>query len=380
MKTAVIFGVTGQDGSYLSELLLEKDYKVVGVYRRSSVDTTERLKSVNDNPNFELVCGDVVDSGSVYSVINSLRPDECYNLAAQSHVGTSFEQPETTFNINAIGPLNILEAIRTTSPETKFYQASTSEMFGNNFSEKPYPVDATTSLHNKQKYQDEETALEPRSPYAVAKVAAHNLVFTYREAYGLHASCGILFNHESERRGENFVTRKITKYVAALACALDDTSSTDLDVESSVVREIIYWQGYDGAYYSLPHLELGNLDSHRDWGHAEDYVRGMWLMLQKEKPGDYVLATGETYTVRDFLDAAFSSIGIDDWSKYVVINPKFFRPAEVNYLCGHPEKAEKELEWKRYVSFEELANRMVCSDIEKTKEEIYDEKLERPSF
>ena len=200
MKSAIIFGVTGQDGSYLSEFLLDNDYKVIGVHRRSSIDTTERLNCCKDNPNFSLVCGDIVDSGSVYSIINTHRPDECYNLAAQSHVGTSFEQPETTFKINAIGPLNILEAIRTGSHNTRFYQASTSEMFGNNYSEmEGQPMDAKRTIATPYRFQDEDTSLEPRSPYAVSKVAAHNLVFTYREAYGIHASCGSLFNHESER-------------------------------------------------------------------------------------------------------------------------------------------------------------------------------------
>ena len=354
-KNAVIFGVTGQDGSYLSELLLDKGYVVVGVYRRSSVDTTSRIAHLRDFTNFTLVCGDVADSGSVSSIITKYQPDECYNLAAQSHVGVSFEQPELTFRINAIGTLNILEAIRNHSPSTRFYQASTSEMFGDNYTE-----------DGDEKYQDEQTALAPRSPYAVAKVAAHNLVHTYRESYGIHASCGILFNHESERRGENFVTRKITKYVAALKVALDNTGGDASEIKSSVLREIIYWEGNDGAAYTLPHLELGNLDSHRDWGHAEDYVRAMWLMVQQEEPDDYVVATGETNKVRDFLDAAFAHIGIDDWSQIVVINPKFFRPAEVEYLRGIPSKAEDVLSWKREVSFANLAERMVDSDIQET--------------
>ena len=367
MKKAIIFGATGQDGSYLSELLLEKDYQVIAVHRRSSVDTTNRLENCVGNKNFSLVCGDVTDSGCVYSLINSHRPDECYNLAAQSHVGTSFEQPETTFQINAIGPLNMLEAIRTGSPSTRFYQASTSEMFGNNYSVKPQPIDMKVTLASPYKYQSEDTFLQPRSPYAVSKVAAHNLVFTYRESYGIYASCGILFNHESERRGENFVTRKITNYVSSLKCELENTGGDDKDVKSSVLKEVVYWQGRDGAAYSMPHLELGNLDSHRDWGHAEDYVRGMWLMLQQEKPDDYVLATGETYSVRDFLDEAFGHAGIEDWSKYVVINPKFFRPAEVDYLRGDSSKAGIELGWTREISFSDLVKRMLDSDIEKAK-------------
>tara|TARA_R110002020_G_scaffold106532_2_gene247939 strand:+ start:1579 stop:2703 length:1125 start_codon:yes stop_codon:yes gene_type:complete len=371
MKSAIIFGVTGQDGSYLSEFLLDNDYKVIGVHRRSSIDTTERLNCCKDNPNFSLVCGDIVDSGSVYSIINTHRPDECYNLAAQSHVGTSFEQPETTFKINAIGPLNILEAIRTGSHNTRFYQASTSEMFGNNYSEMDgQPADAKRTIATPYRFQDENTSLEPRSPYAVSKVAAHNLVFTYREAYGIHASCGILFNHESERRGENFVTRKITNYVASLKCELDNTGGTDTGVQSSVTRECVCWQGKDGSYYSLPHLELGNLDSHRDWGHAEDYVRGMWLMLQQDEPNDYVLSTGETYSVRDFLDRAFKRIDIKDWSKYVVINPKFYRPAEVDYLRGSPARAAHELGWKREIDFTTLVERMVDSDVRKARKEL----------
>ena len=358
MRTALIFGVTGQDGSYLSEFLLGKDYKVVGVYRRSSVDTTERLHGVLDNPNFELMCGDVADSGSVYSIIDELRPDECYNLAAQSHVGVSFQQPQATFLINAVGPLNILEAIRCRSPKTPFYQASTSEMFGDNYTEE-----------GELKYQDEQTALAPRSPYAVAKAAAHNLVHTYRESYGLHATCGILFNHESERRGENFVTRKITKYVAKLKSLMDKYSLSDGDIGSSHRREVLYWQDPNGQEIELKHLELGNLDSRRDWGHAADYVRGMWLMVQEDEPSDYVLATGSTHSVREFLDAAFNAIGIEDWSKYVVINPKFFRPAEVDYLLGKPDKAKDVLSWTRDICFDELARKMVQSDIEKLSSE-----------
>lgn len=365
MKTAVIFGVTGQDGSYLSEMLLDKGYKVVGVYRRASTDTKQRLTQFLNEQNFELVCGDIADSGCVYTIIRDNSPDECYNLAAQSHVGVSFEQPELTFRVNAIGTLNILEAIRLFSPSTRFYQASTSEMFGNNFSESPHPIDSTLSLASRHKYQDEDTPLAPRSPYAVAKAAAHNLTFTYRESYGLHASCGILFNHESEKRGENFVTRKITKYIAALKITVEKTGGNLDEVKSSVVREVVYWRGSDGTEYSLPHLQLGNLESHRDWGHAKDYVRGMWLMLQRDNPDDFVLATGESHTVREFLDAAFGAIGVEDWSSFVVMNPEFFRPAEVDYLCGNPSKAEDTLGWKRDISFEQLAKIMVESDIQK---------------
>lgn len=326
-KKALIFGVSGQDGSYLAELLLEKGYEVTGVTRRVSVSTTERINHIL--PKINIAEGDITDGFSVNKLISEYEPDEIYNLAAQSHVGTSFKQPSLTWDITAGGVLNILEAIRYSprKDDIRFYQASSSEMFGKNYDEIAM-----------KKYQDENTEFIPQSPYAIAKLAAHHLVRNYREGYGIHGSCGILFNHESERRGENFVTRKITKWIGEF------------------VRS--------GRDPEFPNLRLGNLDAKRDWGHAEDYVNAMWLMLQQEKSDDYVVATGETYSVRDFLDAAFSRVGIEDWSDLVVIDPRFYRPAEVDHLLGIPIKAEKCLGWERKVSFNDLVHRMVDSDLE----------------
>jgi len=358
MKKALITGVCGQDGSYLAELLLEKDYEVIGLVRRTSNENcTYRIDHIKDK--IILVEGEVSDSGSVYSIVDKYKPDEIYNLAAQSHVGTSFEQPDYTFQVDALGPLHFLEAIKRFSPNTRFYQASTSELFGKNFTQKKVPsrclenvlgsiiADDLTAdnLCEYKKYQNEETEFMPQSPYAVAKLAAHNLVRIYREGYGLHASCGILFNHESERRGENFVTRKITKWIGEFVNS-----------------------GYDPEF---PKLRLGNLDAYRDWGHAQDYVKAMWLMTQQETPDDYVIATGETYSVRDFLNEAFNEIGIDNFEPYVVIDPKFYRPAEVEYLKGNPSKAKKVLGWEPKVKFQDLVTRMVRRDID-GKEKIYE--------
>ena len=328
MKTAVVFGVTGQDGSYLTDLLLSKDYRVIGVARRSSVDTTERLDQNIKNVNFTLIEGDITDGFCVSDIINKYEPDEVYNLAAQSHVGTSFKQPTLTWDVTGGGCLNILEAIRV-SPRVdniRFYQASSSEMFGKNF-----------TLTDDGKYQDEDTAFMPQSPYAIAKLAAHHLVRNYRDSYGIHASSGILFNHESERRGENFVTRKITKWIGKFVAS--------------------------GKDENFPKLRLGNLQARRDWGHAKDYVRGMWLMLQQEEPDDYVIATGETHSVEEFLEYAFEHAGLGDWNQYVYIDPEFFRPAEVDYLLGNPTKAAEKLGWRPRIKFEELAQRMVEADI-----------------
>lgn len=353
-KKALVTGITGQDGSYLAELLLEKGYHVIGLVRRSSTNTTERIKHILSSDQLELVEGEISDSGSVYSIIDAHKPDEIYNLAAQSHVGTSFEQPEYTFMADAIGPLNFLQAIRLYSPKTKFYQASTSELFGKNYSENYDPFDGRVVT----RFQDEETVFMPQSPYAVAKQAAHNLVRIYREGYGIHASCGILFNHESERRGENFVTRKITKWIG------DFVRWKSLHEESEIdfLQDDIYKTSVVGD--NFPKLRLGNLDAYRDWGHAEDYVRAMWLMLQQDTPDDYVIATGHTHSVRDFLREAFNEIGIEDFEPYVVIDPKFYRPAEVEFLCGRPDKAKDRLGWEPQVSFKELVQRMVWRDID----------------
>ena len=337
---AIIFGITGQDGSYLAELLLEKGYEVIGVTRRVSVPTLNRITHIL--PKIKIIEGDITDAFSVSNVIKEEAPDEIYNLAAQSHVGTSFKQPSLTWDVTAGGVLNILEAIRYSGrkDDIKFYQASSSEMFGKNYN-------LREGLAEMIKYQDEKTPFMPQSPYAIAKLAAHHLVRNYRDSYGIFACSGILFNHESERRGEKFVTRKITKWIGEFVASGMDTE--------------------------FPALRLGNLDAKRDWGHAEDYVRGMWEMVQHETPNDYVVATGETHSVREFLDIAFRHIGIDDWDDFVVIDPEFYRPAEVDYLLGIPAKAKRVLGWEPEISFQKLVERMVDSNVEAAR-------LQRPDL
>ena len=299
MKTAIITGITGQDGSYLAELLLDKGYFVVGLKRRSSIICTDRIDSIYDHPNFKLRYYNLNDSGCFYRLLLEYKPQEVYNLAAQSHVKVSFETPEETVNAVAMGPLRQLEAIRAIDTKIKFYQASSSEMFGVN---PKYPY-------------DENSKLMPASPYACAKVFAHNLVNNYRESYGIFATSGILFNHESPRRGETFVTRKITLAAARIKLGLQDK------------------------------IYLGNLDAKRDWGFAGDYVEAMWLMLQQEKPEDYVISTGETYSVRDFLKEVFECAKINTEER-LEIDPRLFRPHEVPLLLGNSDKAKSLLNWK----------------------------------
>jgi len=323
MKTALITGITGQDGSYLADLLLEKEYKVVGLYRRSSTNNFCRINHLANNSQFSLEEFDLTDPSNISFIINKYQPEEFYNLAAQSHVATSFKQPSTTFEINTTGVVNILESIRCLSSATKIYQASTSEMFGRNFTVDDYG----------SKYQDEKTELLPQSPYGVSKLASHRMVQLYREAYGLFTSSGILFNHESPRRGENFVTRKITKYIG----------------------QLVNNQTKDS-------LKLGNLNSHRDWGHAKDYVRAMYLMLQQDEPDDFVICTGQSYSVLDFVKMSFEYVNLD-YTKYVEIDPSLYRPAEVDYLKGRNNKARKNLKWIPIISFEELVHDMVDSDL-----------------
>ena len=319
MKTAVVFGVTGQDGSYLTDLLLSKEYRVIGVARRSSVDTTERLDQNIKNKDFVLVEGDITDGFCVSDIINKYDPDEVYNLAAQSHVGTSFKQPTLTWDVTAGGCLNILEAIRV-SPrvdDIKFYQASSSEMFGKSFTLQSEDCSVGDSLITQEtttthKYQDEDTAFMPQSPYAIAKLAAHHLVRNYRDSYGIHASSGILFNHESERRGENFVTRKITKWIGKFVNWLNNNNLAAHQLtKTTETCEKIYASGHQESFSKL---RLGNLYARRDWGHAKDYVRAMWLMLQQEEPDDYVVATGETHSVEEFLEYSFKHAHLGDWS------------------------------------------------------------------
>lgn len=375
-KIALITGVTGQDGSILSELLLDKGYKVYGLNRRTSTPNTSRLSLSLQNKNFELVEGDVSDQNSVQNIINAIKPTELYNLAAQSHVKTSFDQPNYTFQVNATGVLNCLEAIRLCSSETRFYQASTSEMFGSNISliydiqgqsarydgaplkkgdsiyENRYGFDATSPEYDGDGiFQDENTPFAPNSPYAVAKLAAHNLVRNYRDSYGLHASAGILFNHESPRRGAEFVTKKITNWITEFRAWRKKTHMY-MDAGDDI-------QSREGDLF--PKLRLGNLDAKRDWGHARDYVEGMWAMLQQDKPDDYVLATGETHSIREFLAEAFGCVGITDWEDYVVCDPKYYRPLEVSYLLGDYSKARKVLGWEPKTKFKELVKEMINS-------------------
>jgi|TARA_R110000822_G_scaffold2746_1_gene12730 GDPmannose 4,6-dehydratase len=368
MKTAIVTGVTGQDGSYLAELLLEKGYRVVGLKRRTSTNTQSRIDHI-DSPNFLVDEYEISDSGSVYSIVEKYKPDEIYNLAAQSHVGTSFDQPDYTFQVNTIGVINLLEAIRRFSPSTKFYQASTSEMFGKNVDNK----DVVLPLGSKQgitgNFQDENTAFEPQSPYAAAKLASHHLVRNYREGYSIFGSCGILFNHESERRGENFVTRKITKWIGDFIYWL---SSNGLDLKTSEFDMTGDYISATGCRF--PKLRLGNIDAYRDWGHAEDYVYAMWLMLQQENPDDFVVATGEACSVRNFLSEAFEYADIGNYEDFIVIDPKFYRPSEVEFLRGDPYKAEEMLGWSRRVTFKDLVHRMVESDIHDAQEKKKSEK------
>ena len=320
MKRALITGITGQDGSYLAEFLLKKDYKVYGLTRRTSTINFERIKHIEDKIN--LISGDLLDQSSLAAAILESEPDEVYNLAAQSFVRTSWEQPVLTGEFTALGVTRILESIRTINSKIKFYQASSSEMFGK-VTETP---------------QKETTRFHPRSPYGVAKAYGHYITVNYRESYDMFACSGILFNHESPRRGLEFVTRKISHAVARIHLKKQDK------------------------------IELGGLEPKRDWGFAGDYVEAMWLMLQQQKPQDYVIATGENHSVKDFLEASFKTIGIKDWEKYVISNdPRHMRPAEVDYLIGDYSKAKKELGWKPKTSFKELVEMMVKADIEGEK-------------
>ena len=317
MKTALVTGVTGQDGSYLAELLLEKGYNVVGVKRRTSLLTTDRIDHLLTHPNFQLVYGSMNDVGAFYRLFSTQKFDEVYNLAAQSHVRVSFDVPEETVDAVAMGTLRLLECIRTMQPHCRFYQASSSEMYGD----------------NPEHPQNEDTRLMPASPYACAKVFAHGLTRNYREGYGIHASSGILFNHESPRRGETFVTRKITLAAARIKLGLQDK------------------------------IALGNLDALRDWGYAKDYVEAMWLMLQQDKPDDYVIATGETHTVREFLYEVFDIAGLNV-EKHLVIDERLKRPHEVPWLEGNSSKAKEKLGWVPKTTFKDLAKLMYEADFQ----------------
>ncbi len=330
----LITGITGQDGSYLSDLLIARGDSVVGVKRRSSTDNCGRVAHLLGHPQFTLVEGDVVDPHSCLNLINTHRPDWVINLAAQSHVHTSFEQPSYTFQVNAVGVLNLLEAIRISDLPIKFFQASTSEMFGSEYTTKE--VDGEIL-----RFQNEDTVMNPNSPYAAAKLAAFHLVKQYRQAYGVWAASNIMFNHESPRRGENFVTRKVTKYVAEFA--------------NSPKSQLI------------PSLELGNLDAMRDWGHSLDTCRAIISTLSTSHPNDYVVATGKAYSVRDLCRAAFAHVGISDWENYVEVNAMYYRPCEVPYLLGDSSKIRDALGWEPSYTFEDLVREMVDSDIKNYK-------------
>jgi GDPmannose 4,6-dehydratase len=320
MKKAIITGITGQDGSYLAELLLEKGYEVHGVVRRNSTSNYERIQHLVNNESILgktlfLHCGDLADTSACISLVDQVKPTEIYNLAAQSHVRVSFDAPEATGDVTGLGCLRWLEAIRQVDKTIRFYQASTSELFGK-VQEVP---------------QKETTPFYPRSPYGVAKLYAHWMTINYRESYGMYACSGILFNHESPRRGEDFVTRKITKAIARIITG------------------------------KQKRLVLGNLDAKRDWGHAKDYVNAMWLMLQQESPQDYVIATGETYSIKTFLTEAFSAVGLN-WEEYVDFDSQFLRPAEVELLVGDPTKAKAELGWELEYDFKALVKEMIEAD------------------
>lgn len=334
-KRALITGITGQDGSYLAELLIKKDYEVYGLIRRSSLFNTDRIDHLYQDPHekdisLRLVYGDLNDASSLNRIIKTVRPDEIYNLGAQSHVRVSFDVPEYTAETVGIGTTRLLEAIRDSGIKTKFYQASSSEMFGS-ATDRP---------------QNENTPFYPRSPYAAAKVYAYWMTVNYREAYDFFACNGILFNHESPRRGETFVTRKITIALARIR-------------------------------HGVQHkLYLGNIDAQRDWGFAGDYVQAMWLMLQQDKPEDYVISTGETYSVKDFLEEAFGYANLD-WKKYVEIDKRYFRPTEVDFLLGDSSKARENLQWKPEVDFQSLVRMMVNADMEIVEQELYGTKKKR---
>ena len=317
MKKALITGINGMDGSHLADFLLEKGYKVFGMERHSSIKNRTNTKHLESNENFEFITGDLTDSTSLLTALSLSSPDEVYNLGSQSFVAESWNTPEQTSNVTGLGSLRVLDAIRTLNMDTKFYQASTSELFGR-MVENP----AT-----------ERTPFYPRSPYGVSKLYAHWITKNYRESYDMFNTCGILFNHESERRGKQFVTRKISDGVARIHHGLQDF------------------------------ITLGNLDAKRDWGYAPDYVESMWLMLQQDKPDDFVIATGKTHTIRDFLDSAFDVIGIRNWEKYVKQDPRFMRPAEVDVLRGDASKAKYELGWTPKTDLQGLVKNMVESDI-----------------
>jgi GDPmannose 4,6-dehydratase len=348
MKTAVISGARGQDASYLSELLLDKGYKVVGIERRSSSPDYSNIQHIMNHENFVLEQGDITDFGSITRILKDHQPDEFYNLAAQSFVGAAWDQAIATCEINFVGTCNCLESIRLVSPKTKFFQASTSEVYG----------DVVEDI------QDEDTLPRPQSPYAAAKFGAESLIRVYRESYGMFTCFARSFNHESPRRGKQFVTRKITSAIG------DIITKVDSHVDKYLSKNFTPWE--EGCKFLLNKgviqpIRLGNLDAKRDWSHAKDMVRGFYLMLQQDKPDDFVFASGETRSVREFLNTAFRMVDIKDWEPFVTIDPKFYRPAEVNLLCGDYRKAKEILGWEPKIKFSELVEEMVLNDVKSPK-------------
>lgn len=320
-KVALITGIVGQDGPYLAKLLLEKNYKVYGMIRRHTNPNFSNLEYLDVYDKIEYVSGDMTDECSLNNIIKTIQPDEVYNLAAQSFVGSSWDQSKITTEINALGVLYLLNAMKSFTPNARFYQASTSEMFGNS--------------HDGNYIQTEETPFHPRSPYAIAKLYAYWITINFKESYGMYCANGILFNHESPIRGIEFVTRKITDGVARIKLGL------------------------------AKDIKLGNLDSKRDWGYAGDYVEAMWLILQQKEPGNYIVSTGESHSIKEFLDVAFRHVGIKSWKKYVKIDPRFKRPAELHTLQGKPNKAMNKLKWRPKIKFEELVKMMMDADLER---------------
>jgi GDPmannose 4,6-dehydratase len=334
MKKALITGITGQDGSYLAEFLLEKGYEVAGITRRLSIPNTRNLEHILSR--IKLYDGDLGDQGSLDRVVRDFQPDEVYNLAAQSFVKVSWQEPILTGDITGLGAVRMLESIRNNKPDARFYQASSSEMFGN----------------NPQEFLDESSRFLATSPYAIAKLYAHRMTINYRESYDMYACAGVLFNHESPRRGIEFVTRKITYAVACISQDIKNSKMGD-EAKESLVK--------DGK------VKLGDLNSSRDWGYAKDYVEMMWLMLQQDTPDEYVIATGRTTSIRDFLIQAFKAIDVDNWQDYVAIDERFMRPSDLRYLRGNSAKAHEKLEWQPKTSIEELVRIMVEADIELVK-------------
>lgn len=335
-KIACITGICGQSASYLAEILLENNYTVYGLFRRTTSPNFQNISHLLNNPNLELVQCDITDAGAISSCLSKIQPDEIYNLAAMSFVKYSFDSPIHTFDVDTTGVLNILEWVRQHSKETKLYQASTSEMFGKSFSRKTTEWDERNEPCNSVKYQNEDTPYIPQSPYAIAKLAAHHLCRLYREAYGLYVVSNITFNHESPRRGKEFVTRKITDYIGRLINSNNRAA--------------------------FPKLQLGNIYSSRDWGHARDYMEAAYSAMQQDAGDNYVVCTGETHTVEQFLEEAFGHVGLK-WQDYVEISKEHMRPAEVDFLCGDNSRAKKKLNWKPKTSFKELVKEMVDNDI-----------------